>query len=141
MESLGMWVVRHRVVVGLVWLAITVVGVLLAPSVSGRLQGGVNLDSAAYTANQQIGKQYGGATANPGVVVIDLPRGTTAQSPATLARLRGLDAGIAKAMPGLREISYASTGGNTLVGNGGNSTILLVYPPRAGADVPPQALN
>jgi putative drug exporter of the RND superfamily len=60
-ESLSRWVVRHRVLVGLVWLAITVVGVLLAPSFSGRLVGGTNLSSPAYTANQQIARQYGGA--------------------------------------------------------------------------------
>ena len=34
MGSLSRWVVRHRLVVGLVWLVITVVGLLLAPSVT-----------------------------------------------------------------------------------------------------------
>jgi hypothetical protein len=141
MELLGKWVVRHRVLVGLVWLAITVVGVLLAPSVSGRLQSGVNLDSAAYTANQQIAKQYGGATANPGVVVINLPNGTTVRTAEIQARLQSLDAGITKAMPQIREISYASTGNQALVGNGGSSTILLVYPPKSGGDIPTAVLD
>ena len=36
------------------WLGVTAVGLVLAPSVSGRLKSGVQLNSAAYAANQQI---------------------------------------------------------------------------------------
>jgi RND superfamily putative drug exporter len=139
--SLSRWVVRHRLVVGLVWLAITGVGLLLAPSVSGRLKSGIHLNSAAYTANERIAKQYGGSASDTGVVVIDLPNGTTVNSSGMAAKLRGLDAQIAKGTPGLREISYASTGNQALLGNGGRSTILLVYPPAAGSDVPPTVLD
>lgn len=122
-------------------MAITVVGLVLASSVSGRLKSGIQLDSAAYTANQQIARQYGGSASDPGVVVIDLPNGTTVTSAGVAARLRGLDAEIAKRMPGFREISYASTGDQALLGNGGRSTILLVYPPAAGRDVPATVLD
>ncbi|WP_220182894.1 MMPL family transporter [Sphaerisporangium album] len=141
MDSLSGWVVRHRVVVGLVWLAITVVGLVLAPSVSGRLKSGILLDSAAYTANERIAAQYGGSASDPGVVVIDLPDGLTVTSDGVAAKLRALDARIAKGMPGLREISFASTGDQALLGNGGRSTILLVYPPQAGRDVPAAVLD
>ncbi|MDT0264546.1 hypothetical protein [Jatrophihabitans lederbergiae] len=54
MDALSRWVTRHRLIVGLLWLGITIVGVLLAPSVSGRLKSGNHLHSAAYTANAQI---------------------------------------------------------------------------------------
>lgn len=141
MGSLSRWVVRHRLVVGLVWLAITGVGLLLAPSVSGRLKSGIHLNTAAYTANEHIARQYGGSASDTGVVVIDLPNGTTVTSKGMAAKLRGLDAQIAKAMPALREISYASTGNRALVGNGGRSTILLVYPPVAGSDIPGPVLD
>ncbi|MCU1686790.1 MAG: MmpL protein [Amycolatopsis sp.] len=141
MELLNRWVARHRVLVGLMWLAITIVGVVLAPSVSGRLVSGTSLSSPAYTANQQIAAQYGGAASNPAVVVIDLPAGTTVDSPGVHAQLQGLDAGIAKAVPQLREISYAATANPALIGKGGTSTILLAYPPKAGAEVPPEVLD
>ena len=36
MEALSNWVTRHRLIVGLLWLAITGVGIVLAPSVSAR---------------------------------------------------------------------------------------------------------
>ena len=66
MEGLSRWVVRHRMVVSLLWLAITVVGVLVAPTVSAHLKSGVHVDSAAYTANQQIARQYGGGYVKSG---------------------------------------------------------------------------
>jgi RND superfamily putative drug exporter len=140
-EALSRWVARHRLVVGLVWLAITAVGLWLAPSVSGRLSSGASPNGAAYTANVQIAQQYGGATSNPGVVVIDLPGGATVDSAGVPGQLRALDDQIAKVAPGLREISYSSTANQALVGNGGHSTILLVYPPQAGDDLPAAALD
>jgi RND superfamily putative drug exporter len=141
MEAFSGWVVRHRLTVGLLWLAITIVGLVIAPSVSGRLQSGVILNSGAYTANQQIAKQYGGAAEAPGLVTINLPAGQTVTRPAVKAELTALDAQIAKAMPTLRETSYASTGSQTLVGTGGTSTLILVYPPQHGQDVPTTALD
>ncbi len=141
MELLSKWVVRHRLTVGLAWLMITVLGVLLAPSVSGSLKSGVHLHSPAYTANAQIAKQFGGAASDPGVLVVDLPAGRTVASPAVPAQLQRLDAQVAKAAPGLREISYASTGNRSLVSNAGRSTIVLVYPPDAGGDLPVSVLD
>jgi len=141
MEALSSWVVRHRLIVGLLWLAVTIVGVILAPSVSGRLQSGVNLNSPAHTANQQIARQYGGATSAPGLVTVNLPAGQTVRTPAVKAELAALDAQIAKAQPMLREVSYASTGSQALVGNAGASTLVLVYPPHAGTNVPGSVLD
>ena len=141
MEAFSGWVVRHRLMVGLLWLAITIVGLVVAPSVSGRLQSGVILNSGAYTANQQIAKQYGGAAEAPGLVTINLPAGQTVTTPTVKAELTALDAQIAKALPTLRETSYASTGSQTLVGTGGTSTLILVYSPQHGQDVPTTVLD
>src|ERR1700730_10584975 len=125
-ERVSRWVTQHRLLVGLLWLAIN---------------DGVHVDTAAYAANPQIARQYGGAMSNPGILVINLPHGQTVNSAGVSARLHAFDAQVAKASPGLREVSYASTGSRTLVGSGGKSTIVLVYPPRAGADVPASVLN
>lgn len=135
MDALSRWVTRHRLTVGLLWLGITIVGVLLAPSVSGRLKSGNHLHSAAYTANAQIAKQYGGATSDPGVLTLNLPAGQTVRSPGVQAELKAVDAGLAKAAPTLRTVSYASTGSQTLVGTGGTSTMVLAYPAQAGSDI------
>jgi RND superfamily putative drug exporter len=125
----------------LVWLAVTIAGVLLAPSVSGRLKSGVNLNSAAYRANQQIAQHYGGAASPPGLITINLPPGQTVSSGPVKAELTALDAAIWRAQPTLREVSYASTGSQTLVGSRGTSTLLLIYPPKAGDDVSPAVLD
>ena len=141
MEAISNWVTRHRLIVGLLWLAITVAGVVLAPSVSGRLTSGNHMNSAAVTANEQIGRQYAGATSNPGVIVLDLPPGQTVTSAAARTELKAVDAAMAKAIPSVRSLSFASTGSQTLVGSGGTSTIALVYPPQNGGDVGTDAVN
>jgi putative drug exporter of the RND superfamily len=141
MQTFNAWVARHRAMVGLLWLAVTIVGVLLAPSVSSRLKSGVHVHGGAYTANQQIGRQYGGAAEAPGLLTIDLPAGQTVHTPAISRELRALDGKIAEAQPTLREASFASTGSASLVGRGGASTLVLVYPPRSGQDVSPSVLD
>ena len=141
MEALSKWIVRHRLWVGLTWLAITIVGVLVAPSVSGRLQSGIHMNSAAVTANEQIAKQYGGVAAVPGVLVINFPAGTTVDTPGTLTHLHGVDSALAKAAPSIREISYASTGNRALVGTGGTSTVVMAFSPTAGNDIPTTVLD
>jgi uncharacterized membrane protein YdfJ with MMPL/SSD domain len=126
-ERLINWVVRHRLLVGLGWLGITVVGLLVAPQVSDRLQSGLTVDSPAYHANQQIGRQYGLAAANPGVLVLNLPAGKTVDTPGVRQQLATVDSALQTA-PGYRDLSFASTGNRGLVGTGGHSTIVLVYP-------------
>ena len=135
MDGLTTWVRRHRLLVGLLWLAITVVGIVLAPSVSGRLKSGNHLHSAAYTADVQIAKQYGGATSDPAVLTLNAPTGQSMQTPTVQAELQAVDTALAKAAPTVRVVSYASTGSATLIGTGGASTIVLVYPPHDGDDM------
>src|SRR5258708_31844831 len=122
MDKISGFLLRHRGLVGLAWLVITVVGVVVAPSVSGRLQPGTHLNTAAYNANVQIAKQYGGVTENPGVLVLNLPAGQTVTSPQAASELKAVDAALAKAAPDMRTVSYAATGGKALVGTGGAVT-------------------
>jgi RND superfamily putative drug exporter len=57
------------------------------------------------------------------------------------AELAAVDAGIAKAAPTVRVVSYATTGSKTLVGTGGTSTIVLAYPPQDGDDIDTAAVD
>jgi RND superfamily putative drug exporter len=140
-EAFSGWVIRHRLVVGLAWLVITVVGVLVAPTVSGRLVSGNHLSGPAYTADVRIAQQFGGATSDPAVLVLGVPAGATVGTPGVRRQLAGVDAGIAQAAPGLRVVSYASTGNQVLVGSGGRSTVVLVYPPHDGDDMGPAQVD
>ncbi|HEV7977732.1 MMPL family transporter [Amycolatopsis sp.] len=135
MERLTEFVMRHRLWVGLVWLAVTVAGVLMAPHVADRLRGGTTISSAGYDANVALQRDYGGVAANPSVLVVDLPSGITADSPAVKAGLDAADK-TAASVPGIRSLSYANTADRTLVGTGGASTLVMVYPPGMGSAVP-----
>ncbi|AUG82037.1 MmpL domain-containing protein [Kitasatospora sp. MMS16-BH015] len=141
MDRISGFLLRHRGLVGLAWLVITVVGVVVAPSVSSRLQPGTHLNTAAYHANVRIAKEYGGATEDPGVLVLDAPAGQRVASPGVQAQLKAVDAALAKAAPTLRVVSYASTGSRNLVGTNGTSTIVLAYPPHQGDDMSPETVD
>jgi len=134
-ERLCAWVVRHRLKVMVAWLVITIVGIVVAPTVSSRLVSGIHLNSAAYAADAQIAAGYGGATSDPGVLVLGLPAGETVSSPAAAAQLHAVDAAIAKTEPRMRLVSYSATGSRALVGRGGTSTIVLAYPPHTNDDM------
>lgn len=77
MDTLSKWVIRHRLWVGLFWLAVTAVGVVLAPSVSSRLKSGNHVNTATYRADQQIAQRFGGVTSDPGVLTLNFPAGQT----------------------------------------------------------------
>ncbi|MFF8029871.1 MMPL family transporter [Streptomyces sp. NPDC007896] len=140
MERFAAFVMRHRMWVALSWVALTVVGVLVAPHVADRLKSGTTVNTASYHANVALQKQYGGAGANPSVLVVDLPHGVTADSPAAKSGLAAADK-VATSVPGVRDLSYAGTGDRALVGAGGASTLVMVYPPQAGDPVAPQVLD
>ncbi|MGW6358552.1 MMPL family transporter [Streptomyces sp. NPDC055092] len=140
MERFAAFVMRHRIWVALAWVALTAVGVLMAPHVADRLKSGTTVNTASYHANVALQKEYGGAGANPSVLVVDLPKGTTAGSPEVKS---GLEAAgkVAASVPGVRELSYANTGDRALVGTGGTSTLVMVYPPQAGDPAASQVLD
>ncbi len=139
MQSLFGWVLRHRRVVLLVWLVVTVAGVLAAPSFAGRLQGGLQLNSPGFTANQALAREFGGAGENPSVLLVDLPPGSTVGSAGVRQGLGAVDAAV-PAGSGIRDISLATTASRALVGHGGRSTVVLVYPPTATGWADPKPL-
>jgi RND superfamily putative drug exporter len=135
LDKLAGWMIRHRLIVALSWLAITVAGAAIAPSLSSRLVASSNGGGPAYTADAQIAQRYGGVTMDPGVLILNIPAGETVGTPRVRAELEAVDAAIAKAAPGLRLVSYAATGSQALVGTSGKSTIVLAYPPRDGQNL------
>jgi uncharacterized membrane protein YdfJ with MMPL/SSD domain len=139
-ERFAAVILRHRIWIALAWLAITAVGVLMAPQVADRLKGGTTVDTASYQANTALQGQYGGVSANPGVLVVTLPDGTTVDSPVVRQALGAADK-VAGSVPGVSDLSYANTGDRALVGTGDTSTLVLVYPLHAGIAVPQQVMD
>jgi len=137
MERLSRFLLRHRLAVGLCWLAVLAVGVATAGTVSGRLATDFSLPGAkSYEANQAILRVYGnGADARPLVPVVTLPADTTVDSPGVRQDL-GRAFGAVARDPRLRVGSWASSGDRGFVSADGRTTFGLVFPPPSGPGGP-----
>src|SRR5919198_519047 len=137
MDRLSRFLLRYRLAVGLFWLAVLVVGMASAGSVSGRLSTDFALPGAkSYEADQAILRLYGnGAQARPLVPVVTLPAGTTVDSPGVGAALERAFTAVARD-PRMRVVSWASTGDRAFVSADGRTTFGLVFPPPTGPNGP-----
>jgi putative drug exporter of the RND superfamily len=130
--ALTRWVLRHKALVVICWLGLTAAGVASAPraiqamsSDFGSLPG-----RPAYEANQQIRRLYGnGGDANPLVLVVRLPDGTTVDTPGVRAELAAAVGRAAQAVGGGRAASYDDGGDRGFVSADGRTTFALLYPP------------
>ena len=86
-----------------------------------------------FEANQQIAAIYGsGGDVAPLVPVVQLPKGTTVDSPGVRERTRGSARACGSALPAARIASYASTGDRSFVSADGRTTYALVDIPARG---------
>jgi len=139
MLVISRFVLRHKGVVVLFWLAVLVAGGAASAKLSSRLSPQFALPSAAsYQANQQILRLYGnGGNGNPEVAVVRLPPGQDADSPAMRQALGRAFAAVTTRLSGLRVADYASTGDRPFVGRDGRTTYGLVFTPYTGELSPP----
>jgi RND superfamily putative drug exporter len=97
-----------------------------------------------WETNVDIEQHYRGTGGNtsPLVPVVKLPKGASADSASVKADLTKVDQALAKALPGSRVVSYASTGDKTFLSDDGHTTFALVYPqpdPNSAFGENPQA--
>jgi RND superfamily putative drug exporter len=137
MDRLSRFLLRHRLGVGPLWLAVLVVGIAVSGSVSGRLSTDFSLPGASsYQANQAILRVYGnGASARPLVPVVTLRPGTTVDSPGVRPALERMFGAVARD-PRLRVVSWPSSGDRGFVSADGRTTFGLVFAPPTGPDGP-----
>ena len=138
MAGLSRFVLRHKLVVAVFWLAVLAVGVVASARLSGRLSAQFALPGAAsYQADQQILRDYGnGGPGYPEVVVVRLPPGRAAASAAGRRALGAAFAAVA-ARPGLRVADYASTGNRGFLTGDPRLSYGLVFTPYTGELSPP----
>ena len=93
-----------------------------------------------YETNQEILRRYGdGGAADPLVLTVTLPAGTTVDTPGVRDELAAaVDRAAAHGRRRRGTVSYPGTGDRGLVSADGRTTFALLYPP-AGADVPAYA--
>ena len=137
--AISRFVLRHKLLVVLVWVAITIAGLVATGPASDALSERFDLPGRESTeVNSAIMERYGnGGFASPFVAVVTLPDGTTVDSPGVAAELGAMFAAIAEAAPETRIVSYASTGDRAFVSDDGRTTFGLIYPRFAGDGVSP----
>jgi RND superfamily putative drug exporter len=141
MRVMARLVIRHRLLIGIAWLAVLAAALLGVGHVGGRLSQQFSLPGQpAYVTDQQILHRYGiDGGQQPLVPVVTLPAGKTADGArAALARAFSQ---IAGAQPGTRVVSYPSTGNRAFIGRDGRTTFALVYLPGYGPADPAPAVS
>lgn len=141
--GLTRWVLRHRLVVVLSWLTLTVAGAAgVTPAIDAMTPDfGALPGRPGYETNQQILRTYGnGGAADPLVLVVTLPEHTTVDDPGMRAELASTLDRIVATTGGARIVSYPGTGDRGLVAADARTTFALLYPP-AGQAYPPYAAS
>jgi RND superfamily putative drug exporter len=129
--SLTRWVLAHKRTVVIGWILLTIAGIAAAGPATDALDPEFSVpNKEGWETNVAIAKHYhgtGGDT-SPLIPVVTLPKGTRADSPAVRSDLKKMDAALARALPGSRVASYASTGDRTFLSKDGRTTYAVVYP-------------
>jgi RND superfamily putative drug exporter len=131
MNSITRLALRHRRLVALMWIALTVVGVLTVSSATGRLSHGFNTPgTAGYDANTHILKRFGvDGNEQPTIAVLKLPAGEgmgTAAGQAAAARTFA----AATRAGHLAVADYANTHNPKLISRDGRTTWALINMPN-----------
>jgi putative drug exporter of the RND superfamily len=134
-SSLTRWVLAHKRIVVLGWIALTVAGIAASGPASERLANDSSVpDGEGWEATLAIAERYDGDS-KPLLPVVTLPAGTTVDSPGVRAQLAAVDARLRGALPRARIASFASTGSRAFVSKDGRTVFALAYPrPAAKSD-------
>lgn len=137
MTTLSSFVLRHKLLVALFWLAVFVAGMAASGSLSGRLSQDFSYPGReGYEANLAILRAHGaGGPGNPLIPVVTLPAGTTVDSPGVKDQL-GTAFDAASERIGGRTVSYPSTGDRAFVTDGGRTVFAVTSVPYQGEDAP-----
>src|SRR5579875_2896897 len=128
MPALTRFVLRHKALVALLWLAVAAAGVLTVGGTTHRMTNNFAMPGQAFRVDSQIARDYGnGGSQTPYVVVITAPPGQRITSPAAAATAgRAFDA-IARAVPHVRIADFARTHNPAFITRDGETTFALVY--------------
>jgi RND superfamily putative drug exporter len=126
--TLSRFVLRHRLLVVLGWLALFVGGGIAAGPATDRLTVDFSLPGQpGYQAEEQLIKTFGASTADTFVPVLTVPAGQTVQQRS--ADIAQVFAAVRTALPQARVIDQASTGDRRFVTDDGRSAFALVQGP------------
>jgi RND superfamily putative drug exporter len=133
MQRLTRGVLRHKRLVAIGWILLTVIGMAAAGPASKALNQRFSVPGReGWEASQEIIHVYGnGGESPPLVPVVQLPQGQTASSPAVKSDLLKVERTARAAVPGARVAGYGSTGDRTFVSKDGRTAFVYVFPRRS----------
>src|SRR5215470_16143665 len=130
MPSLTRFVLRHKALVALFWLAVTVAGVLTVGGTTHRMTNNFSMPGQAFKVDNQIIRTYGnGGSQPPFVPVLTVPAGQQISDRAVAAQAGRIFAAAAADLPHARVADYATTHNPAFITRDGRSTFALVYTP------------
>jgi putative drug exporter of the RND superfamily len=132
MEQMTRWILRHRRLVVIAWLVLTVVGIATVSSATKAMDQKFSVPGReGWETNAQIAQIYNhtGSDTSPLLPVVTLPAGKSASDPAIRGDLRGLEQRTQRAVPGARVAGYGSTGSRAFLSKDGRTAFVVAYPP------------
>ncbi|HEX8007066.1 MAG TPA: MMPL family transporter, partial [Trebonia sp.] len=128
MPALTAFVLRHKALVALLWLAVAVAGVLTVNGTTHRMTNNFSMPGQAFRVNNQIVTEYGnGGSQTPYVAVITVAPGQRVTDPAVAAQAGRAFAAIRQTAPSVRIADFSTTGDKAFITRDGRSTFALVY--------------
>ncbi|HYS31036.1 MAG TPA: MMPL family transporter [Streptosporangiaceae bacterium] len=132
MPSLTRFVLRHKALVALFWLAVAVAGAMTVGGTTHRMTNDFSMPGQAFKVDNQIARTYGnGGSQSPVVPVLTAPAGQRISDRAVAAQTGRIFAAVAAAVPHARVADYATTHNRAFITKDGRSTFALVYTPPA----------
>jgi RND superfamily putative drug exporter len=124
-------VLRHKRLVVIGWLVLTIVGMFAAGPASQALDQRFSVPGReGWDASEKIVRTYGnGGETLPLVPVVKLPEGKTVDSPGVRAQLLRVEAIARRAVPRSRVAGYGSTGDRTFVSKDGSTAFAYAFVP------------
>ena len=132
MQPLTRRVLRHKRLIVVTWVLLTLIGIGAAGPATEALDQRFSVpDREGWETSQQILRTYGnGGETPPMLPVVTLPEGTTVTSSGVRAELRELERRAQDAVPRSRVAGFGSTGDEAFVSDDGRTAFVYLFPPR-----------
>ena len=128
MQALTGFVLRHKLMVTLLWLAIAAACVLTVGGTTHRMTNTFSMPGQAFRVDNQIARHYGnGGDQTPYVPVLTVKASQQVSSPAIAAATGRAFAALHTALPNTRIADYATTHNPAFISRDGRSTFAVVY--------------
>jgi RND superfamily putative drug exporter len=128
MPALTRFVLRHKALVVLLWLAVAVAGVLTVGGTTHRMTNNFSMPGQAFTVDNQIAREYGnGGSQPPYVPVLTVAPGERVTDPGVAAETGRVFAAVREAVPSVRMTDFYTSRDRQFVTRDDRTTFALVY--------------